>query len=127
MLSVSVLLLAVSPSAMRAQAIPAQAPSVEANRKALNAIFADYWEDKLKHDPEFASTLGDKRYNDQISDYSVKAVNEALAREQNFLMRLAAIDSAGLTDAGEDQPRFAAARLGRGPGSRRLQGVGDAA
>ena len=98
MLSVSVLLLAVSPSAMRAQAIPAQAPSVEANRKALNTIFADYWEDKLKHDPEFASTLGDKRYNDQISDYSVKEVNDALAREQNFLMRLAAIDSAGLSD-----------------------------
>jgi uncharacterized protein (DUF885 family) len=88
-------------------ALPAQAPasaaapapaSVEANRKALNAIFDDYWQDTLKHDPEFASTLGDKRYNDQISDYSVKAVNDKLAREQNFLLRLAAIDPAGLTD-----------------------------
>ena len=29
--------------------------------------------------------LGDKRYNDQISDYSVKAYNEELAREQDFL------------------------------------------
>ncbi|HEY1161225.1 MAG TPA: DUF885 domain-containing protein, partial [Terracidiphilus sp.] len=48
--------------------------------------------------PEFASTLGDKRYNDQISDYSVKAYNERLAREQAFLLRLAAIDPAGFTD-----------------------------
>ncbi len=77
---------------------PAAAPSADQNRKALNGIFQEYWEDGLKHAPEFASILGDKRYNDQISDYSVKAVNETLAREQAFLMRLAAIDTAGLTD-----------------------------
>jgi uncharacterized protein (DUF885 family) len=79
-------------------AVPTAAAQVEGNRKALNQIFHDYWEDKLKHDPEFASTLGDKRYNDQITDYSVKAVNDALAREQGFLMRLAAIDPTGLPD-----------------------------
>jgi len=28
----------------------------------------------------------------------VKAINEGLAREQNFLLRLAAIDTTGLTD-----------------------------
>ena len=85
---------------LRAQtpaASPAPAAQVEANRKALNAVFQDYWEDNLKHSPEFTSTLGDKRYNDQISDYSVKAVNDGLAREENFLMRLAAIAPAGLT------------------------------
>jgi uncharacterized protein (DUF885 family) len=71
---------------------------VAANRKALNTIFSDDWEDKLKHEPETASALGDKRYNDQIADYSVKAFNEKLEREQGFLMRLAAIDPAGLTD-----------------------------
>ena len=27
--------------------------------------------------------IGDKRYNDQTSDYSVQAVNDQLAREQN--------------------------------------------
>ncbi|MGA2170270.1 MAG: DUF885 domain-containing protein [Terracidiphilus sp.] len=83
------------PQAPSAPPVPAAA--VEANRKALNALFQDYWEDGLKHDPEFASTLGDKRYNDQISDYSVKAVNERLAREQAFLLRLGAIDPNGLS------------------------------
>jgi len=76
---------------------PGNPAATEQNRKELNAVFHDYWEDHLKHNPEFASSLGDKRYNDQISDYSVKAQNDTLAREQNFLMRLAAIDTAGLT------------------------------
>ena len=76
----------------------AAVPPVEERRKALNALFQDYWEDSLKHAPEFASTLGDKRYNDQVSDRSVKAVNEALAREQIFLLHLAAIDPTGFTD-----------------------------
>ncbi len=71
---------------------------MEGNRKALNQIFQDYWEDNLAHNPEFASMLGDKRFNDQIRDYSVKAYNESLAREQAFLMRLAEIDPAGLSD-----------------------------
>jgi uncharacterized protein (DUF885 family) len=87
-------------------ALPAQSPanptaipsSNAPNHKALNALFEDYWQDQLKHDPEFASSLGDKRYNDQITDYSVKAYNDGLAREEKFLMQLASIDPAGLTD-----------------------------
>jgi uncharacterized protein (DUF885 family) len=71
--------------------------ALEDRRKALNRVFNDYWEDNLRHSPEFASSIGDKRYNDQISDYSVKAFNEGLAREQGFLMRLAAIDTTGFT------------------------------
>ena len=96
LLAVSASLLLLSPGVALPQA--AAGGAVEGNRKALNEIFKDYWEDGLKHQPEFASTLGDKRYNDQISDYSVKAFNDGLAREQGFLMRLAAIDTTGLTD-----------------------------
>ena len=95
-LAVSALLPLACVPALRPQAPAAPAASVEASRNALNAIFQDYWEDRLKHDPEFASILGDKRYNGQISDFSVKAYNEGLAREQAFLLRLAAIDPAGL-------------------------------
>jgi uncharacterized protein (DUF885 family) len=81
---------------VRAQA-PAAA-SVEERRKALNAVFHDVWDDTLEHAPEFASTIGDNRFNDKLSDRSVKAFNEGLAREQNFLLRLAAIDPTGFTD-----------------------------
>ena len=104
------LLLAGAPL-IRAQAIhaaSASGASLEDRRKALNALFHEYWEDRLKHDPEFASVIGDKRYNDQISDYSVQAVNDELAREQNFLLRLAAIDPTGFTDQEKISQRAAA-------------------
>lgn len=100
--SALVLLAGVAPTvgaqALKADPQAAAAPqSLEERRKALNQLFDDYWQDNLKHSPEFASIIGDKRYNDQIGDYSVKAYNEGLAREQGFLMRLAAIDTAGFT------------------------------
>ncbi len=77
---------------------PAAPASLADRRQALNDLFHDYWEDRLKHDPEFASEIGDLRYNDQISDYSVAAYNDELAREQRFELRLAAIDPTGFTD-----------------------------
>jgi len=87
------LLLLLSPS------LRAQSPApLEDRRKALNAVFEEYWQASLERSPEFASTLGDKRYNDRISNYSVKAENEWLSREQTYLLRLAAIDPDGLTD-----------------------------
>jgi uncharacterized protein (DUF885 family) len=75
------------------------APTTPEDRtKALHALFHDYWEANLKRQPEFASTIGDKRYNDKISDYSVSAINDWIAAEQNFLMKLATINPAGLSD-----------------------------
>jgi len=93
-------------------ALPAQLPaqltassaataSPDDRTKALHAIFHDYWEQTLKRQPEFASSLGDKRNNDQVSDYSVKAINDWLAVEQDMLLKLAAVDPAGLS--GQDQ------------------------
>jgi uncharacterized protein (DUF885 family) len=70
---------------------------LDARRKALAQVFSDYWESNLRNSPEFASVIGDKRYNDQITDYSVRAYNEGLQREQGFLLRLAAIDTTGFT------------------------------
>jgi uncharacterized protein (DUF885 family) len=76
----------------------AAAASVEERRKALNALFKQYWEENLARSPEFASIIGDKRYNDRISDYSVKSANEWLSHEQGYLLRLAAIDPTGFTE-----------------------------
>ncbi|WP_263353856.1 DUF885 domain-containing protein [Acidicapsa acidisoli] len=98
-----VLFTPVNAALLRGQALKvdpnaAAAPqSLEDRRKALNRLFDDYWQDNLRHSPEFASSIGDKRYNDQISDYSVQAFNEGLEREQGFLLRLAAIDPTGFT------------------------------
>src|SRR5580698_3209894 len=84
---------------VRAAQAPVTAPnaaSVADRSKELNALFKEIWEDRLKHNPEFASQLGDKRYNDQLSDYSAKEVNASLERGLGFIQRLGAIDTTGL-------------------------------
>jgi uncharacterized protein (DUF885 family) len=73
-------------------------PPVEDRRKALNDLFHEYWDANLENSPEFASQIGDNRFNDRISDYSVKARNQWLESEQNYLLRLAAIDPSGLSE-----------------------------
>jgi uncharacterized protein (DUF885 family) len=70
--------------------------TLEERGKALSSLLEEIWQDRLKHSPEFASFLGDKRYNDQWSDYSVKEVNASLERGRVFLDRLGAIDTTGL-------------------------------
>ena len=87
-----------APSGIIQAALPAPPAALVANRKALNSFFAEYWQANMERNPEFASELGDTRYNDRVTDYSVKAENAWLEREANFLMQLAAIDTAGLTD-----------------------------
>ncbi len=81
--------------------VPAQtkAPApVEERRKALNALFQDDWEESLKYNPEFASLIGDNRFNDKVKDQSVRAFNLEMAREQAIMLKVAAIDSTGFTD-----------------------------
>ncbi len=85
---------------LRAQ-LTATAPSnapLASRVKTLNSIFTDYWEDRLKHNPEFGSSLGDNRYNDQLTDFSAQAYNDSLARERGFLQRLGEVDETGMTD-----------------------------
>lgn len=87
----------VIPAAMP-QSPAAPAADLESRRKALDSLFAQIWEDRLSHAPEFASTIGDKRWNDQLTDYSVEAYNAQLARGREYLLKLAAIDTAGMSD-----------------------------
>ncbi len=76
---------------------PANA-SLEDRRKALNALFDEMWQDRLSNHPEFASSIGDKRYNDQLTDYSVDAYNQELARGRDYIVRLGSIDTTGMDD-----------------------------
>jgi hypothetical protein len=43
---------------------------VEARRKQLNALLGEEWEYELRESPEFATIVGDYRYNDRWSDPS---------------------------------------------------------
>lgn len=76
--------------------VPGESAAVRS--KALSALLTEIWDDTLKHNPEYASQLGDKRYNDQLTDYSSQAVNAALARGAVFIQRLSEIDTTGLPE-----------------------------
>ncbi len=82
----------------RAQLTASAPTSVAGREQALNAIFASYWEDHLKQHPEEASSLGDKRYDHQLTDYSVGAYDARLASGRRYIEQLAMIDPAGLSE-----------------------------
>jgi len=42
------------------------AADLESRRKALNDLLNEQWEYNMRTDPIYASTLGDKRYNDKV-------------------------------------------------------------
>ena len=97
------------PCPVRLLAQPAPAVSTQGAGATLSSLFAEMWEDRLKRSPELASGLGDRRYNDQLSDQSPRAINEELARQRTFLARLSAIDRTGLTE----QERLSASLMER--------------
>lgn len=92
------LLLVFSAALLPAQIAQAPATDLASRQKALTDLFAQIWEDHLSHDPEFASSIGDKRWNDQLTDYSVGAYNDQLQRGRESLEKLGSIDTDGMDD-----------------------------
>jgi uncharacterized protein (DUF885 family) len=78
--------------------------SVESRRQQLRSLFDEEWEYELRTQPEFATALGDKRYNDQLSDSSSAFYQSDVEQKRKFLARFEAIDPAGM-DAQETLSR----------------------
>jgi uncharacterized protein (DUF885 family) len=73
-------------------------PGLEARRKQLNAFLESEWEYALRTHPEFATYVGDSRYNDKLSDHSPAAVERDLKHAQEALKRIEAIDTSGFPE-----------------------------
>jgi uncharacterized protein (DUF885 family) len=71
---------------------------LEARRKSLNDLLAEQWEYRLRTNPQFATIIGDKRYNDRLDDFSQKAIDEDLEQTRRFLARFSAIDTTGFPE-----------------------------
>jgi uncharacterized protein (DUF885 family) len=84
--------------ALTLSAATAMAQDLEARRKAFQKLLADQWEDTLSHAPEFASILGDKRWNDKLSDNSAKGIADDLERTKGWLARFEAVDVTGFPE-----------------------------
>ena len=71
---------------------------VEARRHQLSALLEDEWEYTLRTHPEFATYVGDSRYNDRLSDHSSEAVERETKHAQEALKRIEAIDVTGFPE-----------------------------
>ncbi|MFC0350004.1 DUF885 domain-containing protein [Undibacterium danionis] len=69
--------------------------TLPARLKALDNLLVEQWEYSLRTNPEYASMLGDKRFNDQLRDFSQAAIDANLKKSREFLKRLKAIDTTG--------------------------------
>ncbi|WP_409976195.1 DUF885 family protein, partial [Xanthomonas graminis] len=80
------------PTAAAAAATPARTPG-----QAFATLLDAQWQYQLEHHPEFASIIGDTRYNDRWSDYSPAALQAERQATADFLKRFEAIDGKALS------------------------------
>jgi uncharacterized protein (DUF885 family) len=85
-----------NPAGLTAQA--ATQTDRAARRKALNDLLAEQWEYALRISPLTASFYGDKRWNDQLDEFSQAAIDDQLVQAKKFLARFEAIDTTGFPE-----------------------------
>src|SRR5262245_21725865 len=75
-----------------------QSQSVEQRVKNLHTLLDEHWEYVLRTSPEFASILGDKRFNDRLTDFSQAAIEQDIRQNRQFLEKFEAVDSTGFPE-----------------------------
>lgn len=63
-----------------------------------NALFEEYYQASLKNFPERATAYGDYRYNSQLAQVSLEEIARQHAEADDFLARLKAIPTDGMSD-----------------------------
>ncbi len=84
-----------------AMVLVAKAPEesqVAVRREHLKAALQQEWEYQMRTYPEFATSVGDNRYNDRLSDYSPQGFAAQLQHAQQALPAFEAIDPAGFPE-----------------------------
>jgi uncharacterized protein (DUF885 family) len=77
----------------------AQDARVVATAKALHGLFAAEWDYQMEQHPTWASTLGDRRWNDRWGDSSLEAISKRHDHAVETLSKLTEIDRAVLSAA----------------------------
>ena len=95
-----ILVCALTPMSSQSSSAQNNAPapaSVENRRQQLVSLFDEQWQYVLRSNPEWATMLGDNRYNDRLSDQSPEFFQAELEQQRKFLSRFEAIDPAGFS------------------------------
>jgi uncharacterized protein (DUF885 family) len=67
------------------------------NHDRLNALIEQQWQYTLRENPEFATAIGDNRYNDRLTDYSAAAIARGVQHNREMLAAFRQIPPTGLT------------------------------
>ncbi|MCK5426881.1 MAG: DUF885 domain-containing protein, partial [Thermodesulfovibrionia bacterium] len=63
----------------------------------LQGLFNEYWEHRLKHNPTFATYIGDHRYDDALENISEESIAAQIDYFKNLLAKIETIDETLLT------------------------------
>ncbi|PYV54238.1 MAG: DUF885 domain-containing protein [Acidobacteria bacterium] len=83
------------------QETPVSATTVEGRTHNLASLLDEEWEYELRTSPEFATSIGDPRYNDRSSDESPEFHQSDVEQKRKFLARFEAIDPSGFSEQGK--------------------------
>src|SRR3954466_8724170 len=78
--------------------IAVASPPAQTAPERLRSFFAAEWEYQLRESPEYATYVGDGRYNDRLSDQSPAAQAREAAHTRSQLQKLRAMPETGLSE-----------------------------
>ena len=84
-----------SHAAQKPPATPNPMSTFDARHKQFLALLDEEWQYEMRSSPEFATSVGDNRYNDRLSDYSPEFFQSDVEQRGKFLARFEAIDATG--------------------------------
>lgn len=76
----------------------AQSPQPHSAAARLNSLLAEEWDYEMRTSPETATSYGDNRFNDRLSDFSPEFFAADLVQGKKFLAEFEAIDPSGMAD-----------------------------
>jgi uncharacterized protein (DUF885 family) len=94
----STLILAFGLALPATHSLAAQTPSVDSRLATQNALFEELYQADLKESPERATAFGDYRYNDQLGDRSLAAIDRRHTADLAYLSRLKSIPTDGFPE-----------------------------
>jgi uncharacterized protein (DUF885 family) len=71
---------------------------LDVRRQELKTLLAEQWEYTMRESPEFATIIGDYRYNDRWSDFSLARIERTKKETQTWLERFEGIDTTGFPE-----------------------------
>ena len=81
---------------------PTQTPNAAADlatrRQQLSQLLDEQWQYTMRESPEFATIIGDLRYNDRFSDASLAHIQRQHKDNEAFLKRFEVIDTTGFPE-----------------------------